>query len=510
MLHQLLVESSSKQPEQIALVDKSRRLTYRQLDAQSDQLAAHLQNAGVAPGDRVGIYLDKSAEAVIAIFAVLKAGAAYVPLDPTSPVKRTAFLIADCQMKGLITDPQKYQGLAVACPALSLCLVMMGDLDSGEIVGAASRHDQNEDTSYANQTDEDLAYILYTSGSTGQPKGVMISHRAALAFVNWATAYVGLHPGDRVASHAPFHFDLSIFDLFATIKAGATVVLVPPELSIFPRNLAEWIEQSAITVWYSVPSVLTRLVLHGGLERHSFAHLRQILFAGEVFPVALLRQIQGYIPRAHYHNLYGPTETNVCTAYAVGAIPPDQIEPVPIGQACAGCELWVLDEQGQRCAPGIVGELYVSGPTLMQGYWALQEQTNSVFVLHPLRPTEKLYRTGDLVFQAEDGNYHFCGRRDSQVKRRGYRIELGEIEAVLQRHPAIAQAVVVALPETDLDTPLKAIVVTHPHSVITSAEVVRFCAEHLPAYMLPGTIEFRPHLPVTSTGKIDRLALQEG
>lgn len=505
-LQSLLQYNAKHAPEQIAVIDRMRTLTYQELNTAADQLATYLQNQGIAPGDRVGIYLDKSLEAVVAIFAILKAGAAYVPLDPTSPVKRIAFLIDNCQMKGIITDPKKFDKIRAELPFLTLCVVLVDHDNTWSNIGMISAS-----TAHKNHTDDvdSLAYILYTSGSTGQPKGVMISQQAALAFVDWAVDYVGLQPSDRVASHAPFHFDLSIFDLFATLKAGATVVLVPPELAIFPRNLADWIDRQAITVWYSVPSVLTRLVLQGGLERYQFTRLRQILFAGEIFPITHLRQLQRIIPHAHYHNLYGPTETNVCTAYPVGLLPDNQVTPVPIGQACAGCQLLIMNEQGEPCEQGATGELWVSSATLMSGYWGLPALTAQVFASLTTQTHVKFYRTGDVVFQDQEGNLHFCGRQDTQVKSRGYRIELGEIEAILHLHPVVAQAVVIPLPDGEMGNLLKAFVVTRLGETVSAGELLRFCAEHLPAYMLPSAIEFRPHLPTTATGKLDRYQIQK-
>lgn len=505
-LQSLLQYSAKHAPEQIAVIDRTRTLTYQELDTSTDQLAAYLQNQSIEPGDRVGLYLDKSIEAIVAIFAILKAGAAYVPLDPASPAKRIAFLIDNCQMKGLITDKKKFAKIRAEMPSLPRCVILVDQENTLSSIGIISAS-----TGHRNPIDDvgGLAYILYTSGSTGQPKGVMISQRAALAFVNWAVNYVGLQPGDRVASHAPLHFDLSIFDLFATFKAGATVVLVPPELAIFPRNLADWIEQQAITVSYSVPSVLTRLVLQGGMERYRFARLRQILFAGESFPITHLRQLQRIIPHAHYHNLYGPTETNVCTAYPVGLLSDNQVTPVPIGQACAGCQLLIMNEHGEPCEQGTTGELWVSGATLMNGYWGLPALNAQVFTSLNTQMHAKFYRTGDLFFQDQEGNLHFCGRQDTQVKSRGYRIELGEIEAILHLHLVVAQAVVIPLPDEERGNLLKAFVVIRLGETVSAGELLRFCAEYLPAYMLPSTIEFRLHLPTTATGKLDRYQMQK-
>jgi amino acid adenylation domain-containing protein len=335
----------------------------------------------------------------------------------------------------------------------------------------------------------------------------MISHRASLTFVSWACATFGLQATDRVSSHAPLHFDLSIFDLFATIKAGGTVVLVPEELSIFPVNLADFIEEQRIAVWYSVPSVLTRLVLHGELKRHRFSALHTVLFAGEVFPLKYLRQLTALLPHPRYFNLYGPTETNVCTYYPVSELPPEWTEPLPIGRACANTDTFAVTDQGTIASAGEVGELYVRGPTLAKGYWGLPERSKEVFVANPIRPVlweEKVYRTGDLVRVLADGNYLFLGRRDNMIKSRGFRIELGEIEAVLYRHPAIEEAAAIPVPDELAGNLIKAIIVTRPGQTPTRGDLEHFCAERLPRYMVPSMIEYAASLPKTSTGKIDR------
>ncbi|MEZ4664707.1 MAG: AMP-binding protein [Caldilineaceae bacterium] len=357
----------------------------------------------------------------------------------------------------------------------------------------------------------DLAYILYTSGSTGNPKGVMISHRAALTFVDWACATFNVQPSDRVSNHAPFHFDLSTFDLFATIKAGGTVVLVPASLSVFPRNLADFIAQQEISIWYSVPSALTRLVLYGQLERHAFPKLRTVLFAGEVFPVKYLRQLMELIPHAGYHNLYGPTETNVCTWYTVPPLEPDRVEPISIGRACANSETIVLNEQDEIITAGQVGELCVRGPGLMRGYWGLPERTAcslTPYVVYEHLGPEPIYRTGDLVREEADGNYTYLGRRDNQIKSRGYRIELGEIETVLYSHPDVVEAAVIPVPDDEIGNQIQAFIVTSDGASLTANAVAAFCAKHLPKYMAPHVVEFCSALPKTSTGKVDKTQLQ--
>ena len=513
LLNHLLAQSAAHSPDSILLVCQERNLTYRALDEMANRLANVLRRHGVAKGDRVGIGLDKSVEAVIAIFGIMKAGAAYVPIDPRAPAKRAAYIIDNCQMRGLITTRDKLAGLCPVLAATPPCVILAdGDGQAGSVPWAEVLGAPVDPPPDPQLVKDDLAYILYTSGSTGEPKGVMISHRAALAFVNWAAEYFQLQAGDRLSNHAPLHFDLSIFDLFCAVAAGATVVIVPPAVSVFPRNLADWIEQSRITVWYSVPSALTQLALHGGLERHRYERLRLVLFAGEVFPIQHLRRLMALIPRAAYYNLYGPTETNVCTVHAVNTPPPAEGGPLPIGRACADTEVFALNEQGQPAAVGEQGELHVRGPTLMRGYWGRPEQTRATLVPHPLRPDEleRVYRTGDIVRLDHAGDYHFIGRRDSQVKSRGYRIELGDIEAVLYRHPSIAEAAVIAQPHEEFGCTLLAVVTARANSSLERGELAAYCANHLPPYMIPSDFEFRAALPKTSSGKVDRRALQVG
>jgi amino acid adenylation domain-containing protein len=485
LLHQHLERHAARAPEAVAVTDRVRSLGYGELDAISNRLAHVLQRHGVKKGDRVGIDLEKSVEAVVAMLGILKAGAAYVPIDPRAPAKRAAFVVADCRMQALVTMQARLEKLKPELEHVPPCLILLDDWSE---IGAAP----TEPPADPGLDAEDLAYILYTSGSTGEPKGVMLSHRAALAFVHWAVDCFALGPEDRLANHAPLHFDLSILDIFGALASGARVVLVPPAVSVFALTLADWIEASGISVWYSVPSALTQLALKGRLERHSYARLRLVLFAGEVFPVEHLRKLMQLWPRAEYFNLYGPTETNVCTVQKVESLPAEQTEPVAIGKACAGTEVTAIDD-----------ELYVRGPTLMHGYWGRPEQSKAVL-------TEKGYRTGDLVRRDADGAWHFVGRRDAQVKSRGYRIELGEVEAALYRHPGVEEAAVVARPHAEFGCTLHAVVVARPGSTLRNAELAAFCAERLPPYMIPADFEVREGaLPKTSSGKVDRGALRK-
>ncbi|AFY35389.1 amino acid adenylation domain-containing protein [Calothrix sp. PCC 7507] len=507
LLQQLLEISAEKYPDKAAVIYKNSAITYQDLDALSSQLAWVLKRSGVEKGDacgglrlRIGIYLNKSIEAVAAIFGILKAGAVYVPLDPSAPVRRVASIIQDCQIEVLISTAKKILSLEQVLPKFTLVrqAIIVGE-DTFQISGTIETFISWQDVLQAplsslpvNEVSEiDIAYILYTSGSTGTPKGVTISHRAALNFVNWSWECFQVRDSDRVSNHAPLHFDLSVFDIFTTLKAGGTVIIVPEKLTVFPLDLARFIAQQQITIWYSVPSALIQLVLHGNLPRCDFSNLRVILFAGEVFPVKYLRQLMECIPQATYYNLYGPTETNVCTYYPVEKIPDESSTALPIGKACAGNEVFAVNDRGEIATIGEVGELYVRGRSLMNGYWGRLDLTKEEFV----------YRTGDLVRQEPDGNYIFLGRCDRTIKSRGYRIDLGEVEATLYKHPQVAEVAVVAIPDEQIGHIIKAIVV--PYDIVQKQDLASFCSNYLPKYMVPAVIEFRAALPKTSTGKVN-------
>jgi amino acid adenylation domain-containing protein len=354
----------------------------------------------------------------------------------------------------------------------------------------------------------DLAYILYTSGSTGKPKGVMLSHENGTSYVDWCTEVFAPRPEDRFSSHAPFHFDLSILDIHVPLKHGATLVLIGEEVGKAPEPLAALIAEEKISVWYSAPSILALLAQYGKLDRFDYSALRLVLFAGEVFAVKHLRSLTTQLPKPRYFNLYGPTETNVCTFYEVPLpVPEDRSVPYPIGKTCSHLRCQVVDPEGREVGRGDEGELCVTGRGVMQGYWALPEQTANAFLTDAAGA--HWYKTGDIVTEAPDGNYTYLGRRDRMVKRRGYRVELGEIEAALYRHAAIKEAAVVAKPDEELGVKLTAFLSCREPKRPSLIELKRFCAEHLPLYMIPDAFSWHEALPKTSTDKTDYQRLKE-
>ncbi len=517
LLSHLLTEAAERFPHRVAVTDDAGELSYAELERRTNRLANTLREAGVRRGDRVGLFLNKSVDAIVGIYGILKMGAAYVPLDPFAPAARLAYIMRDCGVRCLVTQREKVREwslLANAGAPLDYLVVMnaaaseLGEAPGGlRVVGREALEAAPAGWSGPPAIDLDLAYILYTSGSTGQPKGVMLSHLNALAYVTWCRDYFGPSPEDVFSNHAPLHFDLTILDIYTAAMAGATLAIVPPDVSLFPVQLASFIEDRRITIWYSVPSVLTMLVLKGNLSVGRLPSLRHMIFAGEVFPTKHLRALMRVLPHARFTNLYGPTETNVCTYYRVPVLPDEQTEPIPIGKPIDNVEVFAVTDTGELATEGQVGELCVRGNTVACGYWGDAERTARAFLANPFSPArDRTYRTGDLVRRAADGNILFIGRKDHQIKSRGYRIELGDIEAALSAHSRVEESAVVAIPDEVVGNRLKAFVVANDPA-LKDRDLVTFCAERLPKYMIPEFFEFVTGLPKTSTGKIDRRAL---
>jgi amino acid adenylation domain-containing protein len=516
LLHDLLRESARSRPDQIAVVDGDRRVTYAELDALSNQIAGLLAATGVGKGDRVGLYLHKSLEAVAGAYGIMKAGGAYVPLDPEAPVERISYIIANCGIRTLITSAPKAGEWGQIAEATALMSIISLDeapdpsevgLGRVKVLVPADVAAQPGTPPAVDVIDLDLALMLYTSGSTGDPKGVMLSHLNVMTFVEWAVEEFGVTGEDRLSQVAPLHFDLSTFDLYGAAMAGASVHLAPRQTSMFPMEMRKFIESQQISVMYAVPSALIMLTERGKLETGDLPSLRTVLFAGEVYPTKYLSRLMRLLPGRVFSNLYGPTETNVCTYYTVPEPPPEDAPPISIGKAINNVETFVVKEDGSLAFPGEVGELYVRGASVMQGYWGDPERTARGRVQNQFSEglSDPVYKTGDLVIEEPDGNYTFLGRRDNQIKSRGYRIELGDIETALYAHPEIREAAAVAIPDDMITNRIKAYVVAE--SELDPRILSTFLGEHIPKYMVPGEFEFRDVLPKTSTGKIDRQTL---
>jgi amino acid adenylation domain-containing protein len=511
VLQQLLSHSAKLHPDKLAISARNKGLTYRELEERSNQLAHFLRSRGVKKGDRIGLYSPKRAELVAGMFGVVKAGAVYVPLDPQAPVDRISYIIGNCGIKGLITCADKLRGLVPeSIPSVEFAILADNQKQNSNHLNfdELTQFDGSQPPAL-DATTHDLAYILYTSGSTGRPKGVMLTHENALTFIEWCAEEFHVTSDDVLSNHAPLHFDLSVFDVYDGIKAGATVYMVPEEVAMFPASLGKFMESNKISICYAVPSALILLLQHANLTPGRIPNLRTILFAGEVFPMKYLRQLADLLPKIDLYNLYGPTETNVCTYYQVNRERLKTQEKLPIGKACANTEVFAVDEHDKFISKGEVGELYVRGPCVTPGYWDDPEKTAKMCLPNRFQPhfEEKMYRTGDLVTPDDEGGYLFLGRRDSQIKSRGYRIELGEIEAALLTHANVKEAAAIAVPDEEIGNRIKAFVSLTEADGITQVQLQQHCSTRIPKYMIPEFIELWDVLPKTSTGKIDRVTL---
>ncbi|MBJ6765272.1 amino acid adenylation domain-containing protein [Myxococcaceae bacterium JPH2] len=488
-LDDIVRRSAARFPTSVAVKGPDETLTYGQLDALANRVARALLELGVQRGDRVGLWTEKSARAVAAMQGIARLGAAYVPLDPHSPASRTLRIVEDCGIQVVVTSASRAGDLSVEGRAPPR-LLLVDDTGPGFAWGQLSARSAEPVPPHGLEEDA-LAYILYTSGSTGTPKGVCISHRNALAFIEWCHALLGTTPEDRFSNHAPFYFDLSVLDLYAAFLGGASVTLIPEALAFAPRKLVEFVQSERFTVWYSVPSALILMMREGGLLEHADLPFRAVLFAGEPFPIKHLRPLREHLPQARCFNLYGPTETNVCTFHEVKDIAPERTEPVPIGLASCGDRVWLARAEGEE-----LGELMVEGPTVMRGYWG-----------HPPQG-DRPYATGDLCRELPDGAFEYVGRRDSMLKVRGRRIEPGEIEAALLTHPDV-QAVGVVARGSGLEARLVACVVSPSPRPPSLLQLKKHCAERLPRYMIVDEVRVLSELPRTQNGKLDRRALTE-
>lgn len=477
-LQDLVVNAARRAPDALAVASPERTLTYRELDAHADRFATALRARGVRPGDRVVLWSGKSALAVALMQGALRAGAVYIPVTSTNPPDRVARIAADSGAVLVAADESAPVGEGAAPPGPVDVVALADLLDLAPTGDGRPPHEGDPDAP---------AYILYTSGSTGAPKGVCLSHRNALAFVDWAVRVLDIGPRDRLSNHAPFNFDLSVFDLHAAFRAGASVHLVPQETAYAPRQLLEFVRERRISVWYSVPSVLALMMREGGLlEEDQPPDLRACVFAGEPFPIGQVQALRKAWSTVRMFNWYGPTETNVCTSYEVTDADLGRTGPLPIGTACSG-DVITLDPGPRE------GEIVVSGPTVMKGYWGRT-------------PHSGAYRTGDIGRFGPDGELEYAGRIDHMVKIRGNRVELGEIEAAVCAHSAVSDAAVMVV-GSGLEARLHAVVVAADGARPRLLALKTFCSQRLPTYMLPDALHVVDELPLTPNGKTNRRAL---
>lgn len=474
------------------LIPGESTISYQELSVAVTAFAVRLSAAGVRPGNRVGVQLPKSFVAVTALLAILRVKAVCVPIEVGAPVIRSDRIFAEAGVALIVTSPGNAASAGTQLnvearlpgPTAETILLKVGNKDTTSIYPP------------------DLAYILYTSGSTGFPKGVMLTHENMACFVTWATDRFALVPGDVLSSIAPLHFDLSIFDLFAGLTAGATVLLCDAATVRNPLLLAAQLADHRASVVYATPTLLQLLLQYGKLAATGYTGPTRLLYAGEIFPPSALHELRKQWPEAEVYNLYGPTETNVVTAYHVprtfhGAA-------IPIGTDCpyAECRLW--DGGFLAPEPGAEGELWVAGSSVAAGYVGEDKHPSFTEVAGKC-----WYKTGDWVRLDPAGRYVFLGRRDRMIKRNGNRVEPAEIERCLGEHPAVAAAAVLPVKGKKARRKLLAIITLRPGAGVPDREALRaYCLDRLPVHFLPDGFRVVDELPLTASHKTDYSALE--
>jgi amino acid adenylation domain-containing protein len=498
-IHALFEAQAAQHPDAMALECADQRLRYDELNRRANQLAHHLIALGVKPDDRVALCMERGIGMIVGVLGILKAGAAYVPLDPDYPVERLAFMLDDSAPKALLTDAALEARLAALNPPR--IVVLDGTDDDRDAIARQPEH--NPDASEIGLAPRHLAYVIYTSGSTGRPKGVMVEHRQLLSSTLTRTQAYAQY--ERFLLLSSIAFDSSVAGIFGTLATAGTL-LIPEEASAQNLNaIAELVERRRVTTLLCVPS-LARLILDGLSERDDRT-LKTIIVAGESCPPALRERVAAFVPELALYNEYGPTEATVwATLHRVRA---DEDGAVPIGRPIANTRIYVLDGHGAPVPVGVAGELHIGGDGVARGYLNRPELTAERFLDDPFasEPGARMYRTGDLGRWRPDGTLEYLGRNDFQVKLRGFRIELGEIEAKLAACDGVREAAVIVREDSDDDRRLVAYVVMQSGAAPSAADLRDQLSQALPDYMVPSAFVNLATLPLTPNGKLDRKAL---
>ena len=508
LVNHFLEQSAQRFPDKTALVCDGRRLTYSQINEQANRVANGLLSLGIQRGDRVAVWLPNSAEAVIAIFAILKAGAIFTVVNPTVKPGKLADILNNCAASGLFCPRQRGNQAARlldSIPSLQTAILCgKAAADKSSHAGLVDFSDLANTHSAAAppcpSIDVDLACLIYTSGSTGEPKGVMSTHANMVFAAASIIEYLENSADDVVVNVLPLSFDYGLYQLLMTFKFGGTLVL--EKGFAFPAAVLKTIEREKVTGLPGVPTLFAML-LQMDLGRFDLSSLRYLTNTAAALPVEHIQQLRTAFPWARLYSMYGLTECKR-TLY----LPPEELDrrPGSVGIPIPGTEVWIEDEHGNRLGPGEVGELVIRGSHVMQGYWNNPEATARWY--RPGRyPAERLLYSGDLFKRDEDGFLYFVGRKDSIIKSRGEKVAPKEVEQVLYKLPGVMEAAVIGVPDELLGQAIKAIIVCRDSHTMTEKDVLRHCAQHLEDYMMPRHVEFRESLPKNASGKIDVRAL---
>ena len=515
LIHHMLELNARRYPSKEALVHGPQRLTYGEVARRTAGLAGSLQKAGLAKGERLGIYLEASVAQVISIFGVSQVGGVFVPINALLHPEQVAHIAKDCSMTGLITTPAKFKALADVLPQIPSLkfVVLTSQGDEPETSLSALNFDRMCETEpasnpHSSSTEKDLAAILYTSGSTGKPKGVMLSHANVIAGSSIVSTYLEITSAERILAVLPFSFDAGMNQLMTAFQKGGTIVLIN---FVFAREIVQILLKERITGLAGVPTLWSLLAQpNSTIQRQPLPDLRYITNTGGAMPQAVLKTLRQVLPTTKVFLMYGLTE-----AFRSTYLPPEELDrrPTSMGKAIPDTEILVVNDQGQLCKPGEVGELVHRGPTVSLGYWARPEDTSRALRPNPLLPPEmgdceRVCYSGDLVKMDEDGFLYFVGRRDTMIKSSGFRISPTEVEEALFSSGLLRGAAVIGVPDEALGQSIKAFVVPKDGAPIEPQDLLAYCAEKLPRYMVPRVVEALEELPKTTSGKVDYPALR--
>jgi acyl-CoA ligase (AMP-forming) (exosortase A-associated) len=515
LIWHLLRESARRTPEKEALVHGEERLSYREVADRVDRLAAGLQAAGLRRGDRIGIYLEPSVAQVLSIFAVSRAGGVFVPINIQLFPEQVGHIARDCGMKGLIARSARLSTLAGSLPEVpSLEFAVAVDANASMQAGPLPLHrmeamlQADAAPSASECISKDLGAILYTSGSTGKPKGVMLSHANVVAGSSIVSTYLEITAADRILAVLPFSFDAGMNQLMTAFHQGGTIVLIK---FVFAREIVQTLLKERITALAGVPTLWSLLTQpNSTLQKQPLPDLRYITNTGGAMPQAVLAVLRKALATTQVFLMYGLTE-----AFRSTYLPPAELDrrPTSMGKAIPDTEILVLNESGGLCKPGEVGELVHRGPTVSMGYWGRPEDTDRVLRPNPLLPVqlgdcERVCYSGDLVKMDEDGFLYYVGRRDTMIKSSGFRISPTEVEETLFQSGRLRQAAVIGIPDEALGQSIKAFIVPRDGGTVDPADLLAYCGEKMPRYMVPKAVEILEELPKTSSGKVDYPALR--
>lgn len=505
-LDRTLAETAQRLPRKTALVCGDARMTYAELDAAAERLAATLVAQGAGRGERVVILAENGWEVAVAVFGAARAGAVASVVNPSTKAGKLAFILRNCRAAALVTQarllPVAEAALAQA-PSVACRIVAGPAAPPGWTTLAAALATGDAPPAFPGIT-LDLALLTYTSGSTGVPKGVMMTHANVDAAASSIIAYLGLREDDVILSALPMAFDYGLYQLLVAIRCGAT--LVQEASFAFPQAVLAKLARERATCFPLVPTMAAMLLQMRDLAPGAFPHLRSITNTAAALPPAHILRLQALFPATRIFSMYGLTECKRCTW-----LPPEELarRPGSVGIAIPGTEAWVVREDGSRAAPEEVGELVIRGPHVMQGYWEDEAATARALRPGPY-PWERVLHTGDLFRADADGFLHFVGRKDDIIKTRGEKVSPKEVENVLYALPGVREAVVVGVPDPVQGTALKAVLALAPEAALTARDVIRHCADRLEEVLVPRLVEFRADLPKTETGKISRRRVAEG